>query len=176
MVKRFIAMVTGIMLLAAPVVAGAQEWGFRPGDWEITIQGSGTSDDSVDNTILSTEFSVGYFFTSNLELGVRQGIGFVDIEGSDDIWDASTRAFLDYHFNAQRVQPFLGLNFGYLYGDNVNETWIAGPEAGLKIFMTDRSFLYALIEYNFTFEDVDEADEAFEDGRFVYALGVGFAW
>ncbi|MCK9274122.1 MAG: hypothetical protein M0P57_03435 [Syntrophales bacterium] len=176
MVRKILFLVVGIVFFAGLSSANAQDWGFNPGDWEFTVQGSGTSDDSVDNSVLSSEFSIGYFFTDNVELGLRQGIGFVDIEGSDDVWNASSRGFLDYHFDLQRFQPFLGINFGYLYGDNINETWIAGPEGGIKYFMSDRAFLYALIEYNFTFEDVDEADEAFEDGRFVYALGVGFSW
>jgi hypothetical protein len=174
--KGMVVLLIGGLGLLISVSANAQEWGFNPGDWEFTLQGSGTSDHDVDNTTASVEGSIGYFFTDWLELGLRQGVGYVDIEGGDDNWNASTRGFLDFHFDLGRVQPFLGVNFGYLYGDEVNETFIAGPEGGLKVFLTNSAFLYGLAEYNFTFEDADDADDAFDEGRFVYALGLGIRW
>ncbi|MFP4317307.1 MAG: hypothetical protein ACOC24_07475 [Desulfovibrionales bacterium] len=163
-----------MILLLTPGLASAQEtWGFNPGDWSFTLQGSGSSDNDVDNTNLSIETSVGYFYTEAFEVGVRQGIGFADIEGGDDNWNGSTRAYADFNFPLGQFVPFLGANLGYLYGDDVNETWIAGPEGGLKYFLKPDTFLAATVEYNFTFEDADEADDAFDDGRFVYALGFG---
>jgi hypothetical protein len=162
--------------LLIPVATGAQEWGFNAGDWELTLQGSGTSDHDVDNTTASVEGSIGYFFNEHLELGLRQGVGYLDVEGGDDLWAGSTRGFLDVHFDLSRVQPFLGVNFGYLYGDRVNDTFIAGPEGGIKVFLTNTAFLFGSVEYNFTFEDADEADDAFDKGRFVYGLGLGIRW
>ena len=167
---------SAVGLLMAPGFAGAQEYGFNPGDWELTLSGSGTSDNELDNTTLSAEAGIGYFFSSLMEAGVRQGIAYSDIEGGSDDWNASTRGFLDLHFALGKIQPFIGVNLGYLYGDTINETWIAGPEGGLKAFITDTAFIQALIEYNFTFDDADEVDDAFDDGRFVYALGIGVRW
>jgi len=170
---------TGLLLF--PSLAMAQQayppaYGFSPQDWEFTLQGSGSSDDELDNSTLSLEFSIGYFFTEVFELGLRQGLGYSDPEVGDDNWNASTRAFADYHFDLQRWQPFVGVNFGYLYGDDVNETWIAGPEVGVKYFVKPNTFVQALVEYNATFDSADEVDEAFDDGRFVYALGMGINW
>lgn len=166
-----------ITILVIPCLAMAQEpYGFNPQDWEFTLQGSGSSDDELDNTTLSFEFSLGYFLSKNLELGLRQGIGYSDPETGNDTWNASTRGFADFHFDLQRWQPYLGVNFGYLYGDDVNESWIAGPEGGVKYFLKPNTFVQALIEYNATFDDADTADEAFDEGRFVYALGMGITW
>lgn len=164
----------GAMLLLIPSLAAAQDdWGFRQGDWAVGLQGSGSSDNDVDNTTLSIEASVGYFLSDGFELGVRQGIGYADVQGGSDLWRGSTRGYLDYNFNLQRWRPFLGVNLGYLYGDQVNESWIAGPQGGLKYFLTPEAFFQALVEYNFTFEDADQAEDAFSDGRFVYSLGFG---
>lgn len=162
------------LLVMLPGFAFAQEdWGFSQGDWAVTFAGSGTSDNDGDNTTISGDAGVGYFFTDSFEVGVRQGLGYTDVEGGNDQWNASTVGFIDYHFDLNRWQPFLGINLGYLYGDNVNETWIAGPEGGLKVFLVRDAFLMALVQYNFTFDDADEAEEAFDDGRFVYTLGFG---
>ncbi|MFO7965950.1 MAG: hypothetical protein R6U50_18630 [Desulfobacterales bacterium] len=173
MLKKLILAMAVLGLTLGAGMASAQDWGFRMGDFELTMQGSGSSDDELDNTVLSVEAGLGYFMSDALELGVRQGIGFVDIEGGDDDWSGSTRGFLDLHFGIGGLYPFIGVNFGYLYGDNVNETWIAGPEIGIKGFVSETAFIYGLVEYNVTFDDADEVDENFDDGRFVYALGLG---
>jgi hypothetical protein len=176
MKKIFGTFIVVLVLLLAGTGLAQNTWGFNQGDNEFTLLGSGTSDNDLDDTTLSAEVSLGHFLTDAFEIGLRQGISYADIEGGSDQWDASTRGFLDYHFDLDRFQPFVGANFGYLYGDNVNETFIAGPEAGLKFFLVESTFLYVLAEYNFTFDDADEADDAFDDGRFVYALGMGFKW
>jgi hypothetical protein len=174
--KKFLA-VLGIAIFLLPGLAMAQApYGLSPQDWTFTLQGSGSSDDELDNSTLSLELSLGYLVTDNIEIGLRQGIGYSDPERGNDTWNASTRGFADYHFDMQRWQPFIGINFGYLYGDDVNESWIAGPEGGVKYFIKNNTHLQFLIEYNATFDDADEADEAFDDGRFVYALGMGIAW
>lgn len=54
------------------------------------------------------------------------------------------------------------------------ESFIAGPEAGIKYFVNDTTFINLGVEYEFVFEDADKADDAFDDGRFVYLLGIGF--
>lgn len=171
--KRITVFCCAVLLLIPSLAAAQDNWGFNPGDWTVSLQGSGSSDNDVDNTTLSIEASVGYFLSNSFEMGVRQGIGYSDVQSGSDVWNGSTRGYLDYNFDMQRWRPFLGVNFGYLYGDNVNDTWIAGPEGGIKYFLTPEAFLHALVEYNFTFDDADQADEAFDDGRFVYSLGFG---
>ena len=63
-----------------------------------------------------------------------------------------------------------------LLDDGVKEQFIAGPELGLKAFLTPKAFVYVNAEYQFLFDDADQADDNFNDGRFVYSLGLGFKW
>jgi hypothetical protein len=169
--KIFMVAVLGFFL--SPCAAMAQ---FQMGDKELTLNGNGSSDKDFDNNVFSVEASLGYFFNKNLEVLVRQGVSVVDIPGSDDLWNGSTRLGLDYHFDLQQWQPFLGASIGYLYGDSVKESFIAGPEVGLKAFVNTTTFILASVEYQILFEDADEADDQFDDGRFVYNLGIGFRW
>jgi|SRR5829696_7823074 len=69
-------------------------------------------------------------------------------------------------------------SLGYVYGDLVNDRFIAGPEAGLKLYFHENHdvFIFGRIEYQFFFEDSDNADDTFEDGQFVYSIGVGFGF
>jgi hypothetical protein len=167
--------VLAMWLIPAHVLAqDVGNWGFMENDWEVTLQGSGTSDNEINDTQLAFEGSLGYFYTRNIGLGVRQGISYVDVSRGDDLWNGSTRVFADYHFDLWQMQPFLGLNVGFLYGDGVNETWFVGPEAGLKVFVLSSTFLYALFEYNYPLDDDD--GEVFDDGRFLYAFGMGTTW
>ena len=145
----------------------------QEGDWEFTLGGSGSNDQDFDVGGGSMAGSVGYFLSDHSELGVRQSVSFSDF--GDSIWNGSTRVFYDYHFGEGPLRPLLGVNFGWVYGDTVDETLAAAPEAGLKWFVTPEAFVFGLAEYQFFFEDTDEADDAFEDGSFVYTFGIGFA-
>ena len=65
----------------------------------------------------------------------------------------------------------------YLQGaitDNTDEAFVVGPEAGFKFYALQKTFILGQMEYQFAFEDVDDADEAADDGQFVYTLGIGF--
>ena len=139
--------------------------------WELTLGGSGGNDKDFNDGNVNIDVSVGYYFTDQLELSVRQNIGY------NDDWSAATRLALDYHFSFgqdQPVVPFVGIELGYLYGDDTGDTWAAGPEAGLKFYVNDTTFIFGQVAYQFFFEDSDDADDAFEDGSFVYSLGIGF--
>lgn len=145
---------------------------FERGDHTLTISGSGSSDHEFDSNVSSIELDLATFLTDSTAIAIRQGVGYADTRGNDD-WNASTRLALDYFIPFEPCVPFVGLNFGYLYGDNVNETFIAGPELGLRHILNETTFINILVEYQFLFEDADEADEQFDEGRFVYTLGLG---
>jgi hypothetical protein len=161
-----------LSILAMPVAALA---GYTSGTKEMTLSGSGGSDKSFDYTTFSVEGSYGYFFTPMVEGIVRQGIGISDNPG-DTSWNGSTRLGVDFNFDYGKWVPFLGVNVGYLYGDSVKEQFVAGPLAGFKAYVNDTTFVIAGVEYEFLFEDADDADDSFDDGRFVYTLGLGFKW
>lgn len=140
--------------------------------WELIISGGGSNDKDFDNGGFNLNVEAGYYFTPELFVGVRQGIGFADF--GDSSWSGSTSAAFDYHFNFERLRPFLGVSFGGIYGDDVEETFIAGPEAGVKYYVKNDTFIYGRVAYEFLFEDADDADDAFDEGRFVYVVGIGF--
>ena len=70
-------------------------------------------------------------------------------------------------------QPFIGAQLGYIYGDNTSDTWVAGPEAGVKYFINSTTFVVGAVEYQFFFDDSDDASDNFDDGQFIYSLGLG---
>ncbi|MFN2366022.1 MAG: hypothetical protein ABR523_06105 [Desulfurivibrionaceae bacterium] len=158
-----------------PSVALAQTDVFKQGTQEFTLGGSGTSDENLDNPVFGTTLSWGIFTDQHMEWAVRQELNYNDLGGSSN-FNGSTRLAYDYHFGTGQLVPLLGLSVGYVYGDNVNDQFIAGPEGGLKFFVNDTTFIYGLVEYQFLFEDADDVDEVYDDGRFVYGLGLGFTF
>lgn len=177
--SRFIYTFIIFGLLALPFTALAQQGQFSPnyqtGSQELTLSGSGASDNDFDTTNLEFDIGYGYFFDTNWEGIIRQNISVYDRPG-ENAYNGATRFGLDYNFDLQNLRPFLGATIGYMYGDNVEESFIAGPEGGLKAFLSDSTFVIAAVGYDFIFEDADEADHAFDDGLFNYRLGLGFKW
>ena len=168
--KIFVVAILGLLL--APCAAMAQ---FEMGNKELTLSGNGSSDNDFDTSIFSVEAGLGYFVGNNLEVLLRQGVSVIDVPG-DNQWNGSTRLGLDYHFNLQTWQPFLGASIGAIYGDNVKDQFIAGPEIGVKAFVNTTTFILASVEYQVLFDDTDEIDDLYDDGRYVYNLGIGFKW
>ena len=158
----------------APRRRDDESFGPEKGDWELLLGGSGTNDNNFDTGSLSFTGSLGYFLTENLELSVRQNLNWAD--SGDSTYIAATRGALDVHFDLDHVYPFVGLNLGYVYGDQVDETLEAAPEVGVKWFVKRDTFIYGLIEYQFFFNDTDSVDDGFDRGAFVYSLGIGFTF
>jgi len=168
MKKLILLLIVTSMVFVVPAAVA-----YEQGDYELTLSGGGSSDESFDGTVANVEAGLGYFMTPNFEVVGRQGISYADIPGGDK-WNASSRISLVYNFDLETVYPYLGVNMGYLYGDMVKDQFIAGPEGGVKFFVNDTTFILAGLEYQFLFENVRDADDNFDDGRFVYHLGIGF--
>ena len=165
--------------IALPQIARSQGYGTEARNWELTLSASGSNDNEFDNGGFSGSASLGYFTTDQLEWSLRQDVDYrnSDLTGSTTI--AATRFGFDFHFQAdpnQRLIPFVGANLGGIYGDGIEEQFIAAPEVGFKFYVTPRAFLLGLAEYQFLFEDSNQVDDSFDDGRFVYTLGFGFNW
>ena len=147
--------------------------------WELTLGGGATNSNDFDGFSGDIRGSIGYFFTENLELSLRQSVQYNDIGGAagdGSAWNASTRVAFDIHFplgDRGHIVPFVGGNIGFVYGESVVDTWAAAPEVGLKIFLNSTTFVFVQGEYQFFFEDGDDADDAFDDGAFVYSVGLG---
>lgn len=152
--------------------AGA--YGPEQGDWELTLGGSGASNNDFDDSFGGINFSVGHFISDALEVSVRQSLNYSNGPGGGSEWDGSTFVALDYHFGVDNLRPFVGVNFGGLYGENTSDTWAAGVEAGLKLYVQPKTFVFALVNYAWTFNDSDGVTDNFDDGAILWSLGVGF--
>ena len=165
-------MVVAALALLPAMAAQAQ---FQQGDYELTLSGSGSNGPDFNVTDFGVNGNLGYFLTKELEVGVRQSASYADDQGAGSAWFGSTRLALDYHFDLGRVQPYIGGNIGYQYGD-IHNTWEAAPEAGIKWFVNSTTFIQLGVEYQFFFDQDSDASSSFSDGRFLYGLGIGFRW
>lgn len=143
------------------------------GDREITLSGAGSSSNDFDNTGLSLDGSFAKYLSPQSAIGIRQSINVSNADDNTD-FTGSTRLFYDYHFGLSDWRPFVGVNLGGLYGDNVDDTFAGGPELGLKYYVNDKTFIMGMMEYQFFFKNVSEADNRFKDGAYFYSIGLGF--
>lgn len=163
-----------------PVLAFAQDpaalTGPMQGDRELMVAGSGSSDVDFDNNRLNLSVSFAQFLTDAASLGVRQDVHWVDPDVGSSILRGATDVFAHWHFGepGAMVRPFLGVNVGYFYGDELTNTWVAGPELGAKWYVQPQTFILTQIDYQWTFTDADDIDENWDDGRFRYQVGVGY--
>jgi hypothetical protein len=156
-----------------PAIAKAD---FQQGDLELTLGGSANGGRDFDGFAAGINASLGYFATDQLELGIRQSLNYNDVSSPPNAGgqlNGSTRIFGDFHFDMGAWQPFIGVNIGYVYGDGVADTWEAAPEGGVKYFLNSTTFVFAQVEYQFFFDKAGDLDSSFDDGQFVYSLGLG---
>lgn len=168
-------MVVAALAVLPAVAAQAQ---FNQGDWELTLSGQGSNGPDFDGTSWSLDGQLGYFYTKNLEVGIRQTLTYTDIgitAGGGTAWTGATRLSLDWNFDTGRWVPYVGGNIGFAYGDGIHDTWEAGPEAGIKFFVNSTTFIRLGVEYEFFFDEGSDST-ALSDGQFIYSLGIGFRW
>jgi hypothetical protein len=160
--------IVAVVVFLLPVFASAEQptYGFHKGDYEFSLAGAGSSDHNMRRTDFATSLGLGYFPMNNFEIALRQDFGLNSREGSS--WNGASILAIDYHFNAGALQPLIGASFGYSYGDRILDQWVAGPEAGVKIFVNQTTFIRALVQYAFPVNGSFQSD-----GRFIYGLGIG---
>lgn len=143
------------------------DFGPRAGAWEFTLGGSGLSNKDMDSSAGGVAASVGLYLNDTLLLAVRQNVNYINSSGADSSFISSTRIALDQHILASgRLRPFVGVNFGGVYGEDVTNTFVAGIEAGVKFYVQERTFLYGIADYAWAFRDSDAATDNFNDGGF----------
>lgn len=163
--------VTLIATALAPSLVFAQA---VSGDREITIGGQGQSDKDLDKNAFSMTASYGQYISNQGQLGIRQSLSISDRDGDDTDLDGATVGFYDYHFGSNQLRPFIGANLGYNYGDRTEETFSAGPEAGLKHYVLDKTFVQGMVQYQFLFDSGSDVDDNYDDGILYYSVGMGF--
>ena len=150
-------------------------FGPEQGDFELTLAGSGSNDKDFENGTFNISVDASTYLTEALSVGVRQTVGFADtLNGSS--WTGDTSIFTHLHLLDGPFRPFIGGGVGYLYGDDVNDTFVGGPEAGFRYYVKSEAFIFARATYQFLFESGDDLTDQFDDGRFVYTVGVGFTF
>lgn len=167
MLRKLIVLAVVAML---PAVAHAA---FKSGDWDLAGSASAAHGPDFNGLTANADVSLGYLLSDQLELGVRQGIGYTDIAVPGSAWTGSTDVFVDLNFNLGdrgEFVPFVGGNIGYVYGDGINDTWAYGPEAGLKYFLNSTTYVGLMVQYQ-VFCDTGD----FSDGQFVYTVALGVA-
>jgi hypothetical protein len=58
----------------------------------------------------------------------------------------------------------------------VSNTGTAGLEAGLKLYVLDKTYINFGVEYAFLFDDTDDSENKSNNGIYLYSIGVGFNW
>jgi hypothetical protein len=164
MLRKLSLAVPVLALLALPALAHAQ---FEAGNWTLEAAGQGANDQDFRTGSASVQLDLGYFTTKELQVGVRQGLTWAD---GGSAWNGQTRAYIDYHFDMDRWQPYVGASGGYVYGDSVNDSWVGGPEVGVKYFVNSTTYVDVSAGYDFNLQ------EGLDDGAFVYTLALGFRW
>lgn len=183
--NRFLhAPLLAAVMLAATAAASAQttvttssgEIGVRrAGEREFTIGGSGATNKDFDDSFGGVNFAYGWYTSETQEWVIRQSINYSNPNNGGQAWNGSTRLAFDQHFAAHgALRPFVGANFGGVYGDRVRDTFAAGLEAGAKYYVQPRTFVYAMAEYNWFFRRARNVDNSFSDGLFNWSVGVGF--
>lgn len=152
-------------------------YGPSQGDYEFSFGGNGSANRDFDSSGTGVSASFGYYFTDTMTISVRQSVNHSNPDNDGSSWSGSTRAALDYHFiNASRLRPFVGVNFGGVYGDNTNESFIGGIEGGLKYYIMPRAFIFGMVEYAWSFKSSREVDDNFSDGGYLWTFGIGLTF
>jgi hypothetical protein len=166
MLKRLVVIAL-VGVFALPAVSEAQ---FTFGDRTFTLGAGGTSDRKFSTNSYSIDAAVGYFWLENVEASLRQNLTRADAgSGAGSLWQASTRAALDWHFILGNFLPYVGAQAGILYGDP-RTNFVIGPEVGLKYFVNQTTFINALAEYQY----LTRTDDDFKSGRWQYTVGIGY--
>ena len=175
--KTTIKTAAALALAAAGVAIAPQtaSAAFEAGDVDLNLAAQGANGPDFDAFAASANAQIGYFATDALEVGIRQTVSYQDSAGST--LGGTTAVFVDYHFEvAENLFPYVGANIGYAYGDLFNDTFFAAPEAGVKYFVSDAAYIFGSAQYQFFFEDADDADDSFSDGQFLYTVGIGLVF
>ncbi|MCB0358773.1 MAG: outer membrane beta-barrel protein [Bdellovibrionales bacterium] len=136
----------------------------------------------ADTGTINADVSYGYYLGDQAwQVGIEQGLDWKIVDDQEDVWTASTVPFLNYHFltddPSNTVIPFIGVFGGAIYNDD-DGTGTIGPRAGVKIFVSDNTFVGAKYRYEWFFDDLDLdniSDESSE-GNHVVAISLGYNW
>ncbi len=132
-----------------------------------------------NNGINNAAADLNYSLTPAQEISVRQKISVDDLGESDSNWKGDTESRYTFHYSdvglgPGKIRPFVSVNADYIYGSKVDDSLMAGPEAGLKVRVQPDMLVVLKTNYQSSYRDVRQIDEALDDGAFIYRIGVDF--
>lgn len=176
-----------ILTLAAllPLAAFAQDrtispevsregYGARQHNYEFMLGGSGGSNKDLNNSFGGANLALGTYLSDTSEVLIRQAINYTNPARGSTTWNGSTLVAFDQHLLPGALRPYVGANFGGVYGDTVLDTWAAGLEAGAKFYVLPRTFIGLGAEYEWFFRHARNLSNNFSDGQFFWNVGVGY--
>ena len=141
---------------------------------ELTFGGSGGSNRDFNDSFGGATASIGVYFNNEWLGAIRQSVNYSNPSNRGTSWNGSTRLAADYHFtDLGAALPFIGANFGRIYGSALRDTWSAGLETGVKYYLQRKLFVFVMVEYNWLFEQTGELENNFGDGQLFWTTGIG---
>src|SRR6266508_4750027 len=129
-----------------------------------------------DSGSLNADLSYGYYFTPGWQLGIRQALNYNFVDDHRDFWVAPTTPFVNYNFHVNYIiLPYLGALIGLVWNDR-DATGTIGPQAGIKFFVHDRTFLNLGYRYEFFFDRIKAISDNASHGNHVFNIGIGLNW
>ena len=138
-------------------------------NFEFMLAGADKSAKSFDQNDGGITAQLGFFLTKSIELGIRQN-AFINSNNGNTSVVAASAVFADYHFDAGKFQPFIGVGGFFNYGGGANQNFDIGPEAGIKYFVLPKTFFVAQGSYLRRVDDIGSGGLSYA----LFNLGIGF--
>jgi len=146
------------------------------GDNEAEVAAGFFHAQNTDDGTFNVDLQWGRYLTPGWELGIRQALNYSWIDGGRDAWVATTTPFVLYNFHVNdRFIPFLGIAGGAAWNDN-DITGTLGPTGGVKIFLSDQTYLGIRYRYEWYMSSFNRIDNNADHGNHVATIGIGFVW
>jgi hypothetical protein len=124
-----------------------------------------------------------HFNDPRFELGLRQSFVYNFSSDQPDVWNAVTAPFARYNFLSDSLLgisrrpefvPYVGALLGAVWNDQ-DATGTTGPEAGVRWYARESTFLILGYRYEWFFDSLGGAERS-QVANHVFALGIGFNW
>jgi hypothetical protein len=134
------------------------------GDQELQLSADFFGNHKFKSYATDIEGSYGFFLTDALEVGARLGYVGIFPDGGSSAWAMTALPFIDYHFrgisDGDKILPYVGVFGGWYFNDR-DDAYALGPEAGVKFFVYDKTFINTQYRYEF-FDSLNTRDASHE--------------
>ena len=146
------------------------------GDSEVELNGGFFHTQGSGRGTLNADVHYGYYLSQGWEIGLRQALNYNFIKDRRDFWVATTTPLIVYNFRlSDTFVPYLGGDLGLVWNDR-NVSGTLGPNTGLKIFLSDQTYLNAGYRYQWFFDRFRDIDNNSNRGNHIVNIGIGFVW